>query len=515
MVNIIIGDYMPIEIEDEYLRNSELYQDLIEDYGEITDLPIYYSNSDMAYIFFEEILLPYYEGDTNIQYEFEDGIQYLQLALYIRDPILIDYIAYNLANYIKSMKVTNIIKKDKNSRNEILKLFESMPNESQYEILSKLTIKSLQHTVEQNIDMDWNWGRDGLSSNPAVSPDFVKKYIYKPWDWGDNGLSSNLSMVNVEFVEEFNNKAWNWGKYGFSSNPAITSEFVEHFINKDWNWEILSKNPGITPKFVEKYIDKPWEWGGHGLSLNINMAKIDFVKRYKDKNWNWGNRGFSFNKGLTDDFVEEFINKEWAWNIFGLSSNSSITPEFIDKHIDLPWNFDVLSRNTSIKPYLVEKYINKEWNWEQLSRNSSMVNINFVRKFKDKPWQWGSNGFSSNKGITIEFFNEFNNKPWSISWGLSENSAVTLNLIEKNITLGWNWEYLSLNPNITFDFIVNHFNKHWDWDELSKNHSITYAFIKYFNRKPWDYHELSKNPMTDILFNNLTDYFIFVLKLNY
>ena len=44
-------------------------------------------------------------------------------------------------------------------------------------------------------DKPWNWGEDGLSSNPSITPGFIEKFPNKPWGWGEDALSSNPSIT--------------------------------------------------------------------------------------------------------------------------------------------------------------------------------------------------------------------------------------------------------------------------------------------------------------------------------
>jgi hypothetical protein len=52
---------------------------------------------------------------------------------------------------------------------------------------------------------EWNWS--GLSSNPSITVDFLKKYNTKRWTWGADGLSSNKG-VNYKIIQEFKDKHW-------------------------------------------------------------------------------------------------------------------------------------------------------------------------------------------------------------------------------------------------------------------------------------------------------------------
>ena len=82
-----------------------------------------------------------------------------------------------------------------------------------------------------------------------------------------------------------------------SSNPAITPEFVLSHPEKPWNWGMLSLNPSVTLEFVISHPEKPWDW----TSLSVNKFKYDKglqrmhinklkrirtkVKSFRIKNW--------------------------------------------------------------------------------------------------------------------------------------------------------------------------------------------------------------------------------------
>lgn len=48
-----------------------------------------------------------------------------------------------------------------------------------------------------------------------------------------------------------------------------------------------------------------------------------------------------------------------------------------------------------------------------------------------------------------------------------------MDIIEKNITYPWDYEYISRNPNINMKFINNFPNK-YDWKNISKNIMLEY-----------------------------------------
>ena len=62
---------------------------------------------------------------------------------------------------------------------------------------------------------------------------------------------------------------------------------------------------------------------------------------------------------------------------------------------------------------IVKKFIDKPWDWGQrLISNNKNITMEFVEKYSciDKPWNW--NCFSRNLFITMEFVQKFIYKPW-------------------------------------------------------------------------------------------------------
>jgi hypothetical protein len=70
-----------------------------------------------------------------------------------------------------------------------------------------------------------------------------------------------------------------------------------------------------------------------------------------------------------------------------------------------------------------------------------------------------------------------------------------MDVIESNINLEWDWNYISWNPNLTMEFIEAHPDKQWCWSLISKNPGITMDAIDDHLDKPWDwYNGISYNP---------------------
>src|SRR5690606_36555457 len=64
-----------------------------------------------------------------------------------------------------------------------------------------MKVNMLEQLVEKYIKKPWDWGSDGLSRNPGITPEFIEKHIDEKCDWGSDGLSENHS-ITPEFVEK-------------------------------------------------------------------------------------------------------------------------------------------------------------------------------------------------------------------------------------------------------------------------------------------------------------------------
>ena len=82
---------------------------------------------------------------------------------------------------------------------------------------------------------------------------------------------------------------------------------------------------------------------------------------------------------------------------------------------------------------------------------------------------------------------------------LSENSALTLNVLSDYGNLQWNWLKVSSNPNITMQDIINHPEYPWHWGCVSRNPNLTMSMILQYPDKSWNWADISGITMQDII----------------
>lgn len=266
--------------------------------------------------------------------------------------------------------------------------------------------KNLSLTIEhiEHIGMDWNFGKDGLSSHPCVTEEFIEKYATKQWDWAELSKKIDLSLkfiekyrllldfwelsdnenITIAFVNKYHYMRWNYAALGkrfmkdmmtvhlrvgckFDINNArfkmtrkcLDSSIILEFIFQNFmyiDWMALSENRFITIEIIESCIEfakihkieSNWCWGYGGLSLNPHIAQYDFLVKHQDK-WNYGFNGLSSNFLVPFKFIKERPFRMWHYGCGGLSENPSIPLEFVEANINKEWDFSKIGPSCYVK----------------------------------------------------------------------------------------------------------------------------------------------------------------------
>jgi hypothetical protein len=166
-------------------------------------------------------------------------------------------------------------------------------------------------------------------------------------------------------------------------------------------------------------------------------------------------------------------------NFNNISSNKNLTLELLLNNLDLNWNWDKISVRDFVTFDVVKKYSDLKWNFNVLLSNKNftwaIINSNEFRSLFEK--YFIKKLQLNNKDCNILAYSGY--------YMDIEKSFVIENSITEDINL--NMFYISQNPSITLDIIQNNIGLNWDWHELSRNVCITEEFLsKYINLK-WDY----------------------------
>ena len=76
--------------------------------------------------------------------------------------------------------------------------------------------------IDNNIDLPWDWG--GISGNPNLTLEFIKKYHNKPWNYPM--ICGNLFKHNIDNIYSDSNKL---------NAEKNLNKFKEELIQKTWH----------------------------------------------------------------------------------------------------------------------------------------------------------------------------------------------------------------------------------------------------------------------------------------
>ena len=137
---------------------------------------------------------------------------------------------------------------------------------------------------------------------------------------------------------------------------------------------------------------------------------------------------------------------------------------------------DAYLENPNILPHIVKLYNENPTSIINLTTNSIFASI----------------AISSNTGLTWDLIVSLKLN-WNFSI-LSANSAITWEIVQKNLHLPWNFKNMSRNINITWDIVRDNPDKDWSYELLPINPNITWDIIRANPKHPWVIEHYLENP---------------------
>jgi len=303
-----------------------------------------------------------------------------------------------------------------------------------------------------------------------------------------------------ELLLKFPNENWDWSNLLY--RKSISLEFIETYIDLPWNWKNILNNPNATLEFYEKWKHiKPISPTTLFYASHFNTPKVrnyikthfseiivDYVRtnsgRFKlmcsiqnlnDFNFIKSNiHSFSIHfvcksLAVTPNIIEQNPDIPWRWK--SLSRHKNMTLDFVKKNTEKEWDWGLLSINKNIAtPENIEQNLDLPWNWEMLSRDAPLW---MYEKYLTKPWSFERGGFSMNPNVTISFVKKYLDRDWCWSY---LSVIIPFRDIVRNITLRWNWRYVSFNKTVTVKIIQN-YKLPWSYVGLSSNRNLSREFI--------------------------------------
>lgn len=311
-----------------------------------------------------------------------------------------------------------------------------------------------------------------VSNRQELDYDFVWS-TYKKYDWDWNFIIRNAPMQFIIDIDNTGLVDWDW--HFIQYNKHLTPFYIKQFINKLRCWDLLDDHVGIDITFIRiYYVDMRFVWNLTDITSRPDISPdfVDWcVTINKSSYCDWVN----ISRLMPFTYIFSRRNDpRYNWMVLYMSANKQIG-EYIDnmiilyggrlhwqsisKNADLksingfdlyPWNFNCLSNNATLTQDIVIEYINKDWNWITLTSNPG-ISMKFIYETFNNPlYHWNTRMLSRKHSI--------------------DDSGKYLELLlEKNIGLLWEWEWLTYNSDISKEFIDEHPRYNWVYlDRLRK-----------------------------------------------
>lgn len=265
-------------------------------------------------------------------------------------------------------------------------------------------------------------------------------------------------------------------------------EYLEYYINNNEisieNYNFICCNPNLTINLIKKYPNKPWNYKLFCTNPNITIK----------------------------DILE---NDDFPWDFNFLPLYKTIGIENILNNLHLPWSFYVMSELENVPINFIEKNYLSPWNWQSICELNKNLTICFIKKMiqlniklcyssliqnpvftiediennKDIPWDYSKICLNPNT-TWIVIKNYYNNNDIINNMLISLNKNITPEIVDLNTNIKWRYSFLTNNKNFTFDYILKNKFRAWDFNALTRRSDITVETIINNQQFMWNNHTL-------------------------
>ena len=242
-------------------------------------------------------------------------------------------------------------------------------------------------------------------------------------------------------------------------------DLVNELKGVDWSFEYLSYNKNISMQDIEnnKTNNSLRPFYKRFISSNPNLT-VEFVLKYPDDD----------KEDEEDDDTGNPANfYRWDWQ----SLTENLGFPVVKKYPDLPWQYQTLNAKTIDDwEYVIDKpnfYISYNFiKYMPLKYVPDFIELQKRRLYKED-YEYFLEELSQNIHLYLQFIKTHTEIEWVFNI-LSEHLPITE--IQKDLTLPWNYDYISINKTLTVDFVIQHSDE--KWFHLSENENIDFEKIQ-------------------------------------
>jgi hypothetical protein len=287
-------------------------------------------------------------------------------------------------------------------------------------------------------------------------------------------------------------------KYLHSNESKHSMNVIEsNILDAETSYQLFCSAPAPAENFRQR------------LFYNPNIT-IDFIKAHiGDTSFLLDVEKTSFSSLITQKEVMDHSELNNIWNIYSLIQNPKMCPSFVlsryrESFLSKPQSYInrcvLFNRSSSLhlfrnlKIQLSEKDILYYMSCEKIMMKDFELLIQNIQNRDENFLSYEPSIYrllSKNKNLNIQYITKHPDKPWDW-YSLSENPAFSMQDVVRSTHLPWKHSHLSINPRLTIADVLKYKEFEWNYNYLCINKNISiidleklpgHIFLKLFHKK--------------------------------
>ena len=321
----------------------------------------------------------------------------------------------------------------------------------------------------------------------------IPQLSHKKWHMNNFGISMFCRNLSCKMIDEIEKGCWTddmqnklcWGAYGLSVNPSLTLDIIKKFHNRAWDWKRVQANkqfhlewiPYIPPSERLEPVYHAYAYLRMGAAIKEGFVSSDMVQKLLPI---YGpSKMLSVLKPLlpadfTDLYLHCVVLKVVVETVAQYSSRLYYTcPNLVPRILkSVDWSdpgvVNLFNHKFPLPPNVypsfqldwIRLYSFTQWHFGAhinygLSSNRNL-DIAWIEAYPDKPWDFGFGGVSSAPLLKLHWILKYPQKPWSPS-SLVRHANFTLEWCPELQRLGIlspSWKMRFVNTTTLFTDVI-------------------------------------------------------------